>query len=106
QNRESSRCAYPTGYLNADVTAAYAKFKTDTVVSAGTRMRRIQRTESDPVNQYTTAMSTVSEGIAYGMLIAVYMGSKDDQMLFDDLWQSLQVHLNANALMICAITSR
>ena len=105
QNRESPRCVYPTGYLNADVTAAYAKFKTDTVVSAGTGMRRIQRTASDPVNQYTTAMSTVSEGIAYGMLIAVYMGSKDDQMLFDDLWRYSQAHLNGNGLMNWAINS-
>ena len=103
--RESSRCVYPSGYLNADVTAAYAKFKTDTVVSAGTNMRRIQRTASDPVNQYTTAMSTVSEGIAYGMLIAVYMGSKDDQMLFDDLWRYSQAHLNGNGLMNWAVSS-
>ena len=53
QNRENTRCAYPTGYLNSDVMAAYAKWKTDTVVSAGTAMRRIQRTASDPVNMYT-----------------------------------------------------
>ena len=36
----------------------------------------------------------MSEGIAYGMLIAVYMGTKDDQMLFDDLWRYSQAHLN------------
>ena len=68
-------------------------------------MRRIQRTASDPVNQYTPAMSTVSEGIAYGMLIAVYMGTKDDQMLFDDLWRYSQAHLNGNGLMNWAINS-
>jgi len=105
QNRENSRCVYPTGYLNSDVTAAYSKWKTDTVVGAGTSMRRIQRTGSDPVSMYTPAMSTVSEGIAYGMLIAVYMGAKDDQMLFDDLWRYSQAHLNANGLMNWAITS-
>jgi len=105
QNRENTRCTYPTGYLNADVMAAYAKWKTDTVVSAGTGMRRIQRTPSDPVNMYTPAMSTVSEGIAYGMLIAVYMGAKDDQMLFDDLWRYSQAHLNANGLMHWGIAS-
>src|SRR5947207_2263351 len=48
QNRELSRCAYPANYLNADVMNAWAQFKTDTVVSAGTSMRRIQRTASDP----------------------------------------------------------
>jgi endo-1,4-beta-D-glucanase Y len=105
QNRESTRCVYPAGYLNADVTDAYAKWKTDTVVGAGTNMRRIQRTASDPVNMYTPAMSTVSEGIAYGMLIAVFMGSKDDQMLFDDLWRYSQAHLNGNNLMNWAISS-
>ena len=50
-------------------------------------------------------MSTVSEGIAYGMLIAVYMGTKDDQMLFDDLWKYSQAHLNGNGLMNWAIAS-
>jgi endo-1,4-beta-D-glucanase Y len=95
QNRESSRCVYPTGYLNADVMTAYAKWKTDTVTTAGANgFRRVQRTASDPVSMYTPAMSTVSEGIAYGMLIAVYMGSREDQMLFDDLWRYSQAHLN------------
>jgi endo-1,4-beta-D-glucanase Y len=39
------------------------------------------------------------------MLIAVYMGSKDDQMLFDDLWRYSQAHLNGNGLMNWAINS-
>ena len=100
QNRENTRCAYPTGYLNADVMTAYAKWKTDTVTTSGANnFRRIQRTPSDPVNTYTPAGSTVSEGIAYGMLIAVYMGTKEDQMLFDDLWRYSQAHLNGNGLM-------
>ena len=106
QNRELSRCAYPANYLNADVMNAWAQFKTDTVVSAGTSMRRIQRTASDPVNMYTPAMSTVSEGIGYAMIVAVFMGTKDDQMLFDDLWRYSQAHLNVNSgLMNWAITS-
>jgi endo-1,4-beta-D-glucanase Y len=106
QNRESSRCVYPTGYLNADVTAAYAKWKADTVTSNGANnFRRIQRTPSDPVNMYTPAGSTVSEGIAYGMLIAVYMGTKEDQLLFDDLWRYSQAHLNGNGLMHWGIAS-
>ena len=33
--------------------------------------------------------STVSEGIGYGMIIAVYM---NDQSLFDDLWRYEQAH--------------
>jgi len=111
QNRESSpRCVYPLGYLNADVMAAYGQWKTDLVVSAGNDskgmpMRRVQRTGSDPVSMYTPAMSTVSEGIGYGMLVAVFMGSKDDQMLFDDLWRYSQAHLDSNGLMNWAITA-
>ena len=44
----------------------------------------------------TPAGSTVSEGIGYGMLIAVYM---NDQPLFDDLWRYEQLHLDTNGLM-------
>lgn len=42
--------------------------------------RRVARVAEHGLEQN----STVSEGIAYGMLIAVYM---DDQPLFDDLWR-------------------
>jgi len=54
---------------------------------------------------YTPAMSTVSEGIAYAMLMAVFIGTKDDQSLFDDLWRYSQAHLNGNGLMNWAIAS-
>ena len=88
QNRQASRCTYPTAYRNEDVQAAYAQWKTDTVTSSGAgNFRRVQRTPSD---QGLAMGSTVSEGIGYGMLIAVYMG---DQSLFDDLWQYEQLHL-------------
>ncbi len=40
--------------------------------------------------------STVSEGIGYGMILAVYL---DDQPLFDGLWQYEQSHLDGNGLM-------
>ncbi|HEY7371875.1 MAG TPA: glycosyl hydrolase family 8 [Polyangia bacterium] len=107
QNRESSpRCVYPANYLNADVTAAYAQWKTDLVTTNGAGgARRVQRTSTDGVSMYTPAGSTVSEGIGYGMLIAVFMGGKDDQMLFDDLWNYSQKHKDANGLMNWAITA-
>jgi endo-1,4-beta-D-glucanase Y len=38
----------------------------------------------------------VSEGIAYGMLLAV---GQDDQMLFDKLWRYYEDHLDENGLM-------
>jgi endo-1,4-beta-D-glucanase Y len=100
QNRESARCFYPAGYLNDQVRAAYDKWKLDTVTSVGAGgFRRVKRTQSD----YTGAgglelEATVSEGIAYGMLLAVYMG---DQSLFDDLWKYEQTPLyqDDNGLM-------
>lgn len=94
QNRPSASCIYPARYLNSDVQAAYAKWTTDTVTSSGANgFLRIQRLSSD---QGAPAGSTVSEGIGYGMLIAVYMG---DQMLFDQLWQYEQTNLDMNGLM-------
>jgi hypothetical protein len=39
----------------------------------------------------------VSEGIGYGMLLAVYM---DDQSLFDDLWKYEQAHLDGQTYLM------
>jgi len=93
QNRESARCVYPTGYLNADARAAYERWKLDTVTSAGAGgFRRVKRTASDYTGPTGLELeSTVSEGIGYGMLLAVYMG---DQALFDDLWKYAQLWPN------------
>ena len=88
QNRQSKNCIYPDGYRNEDVQAAYQKWKDDTVTTSGAGgFRRVQRLASDPALQMG---STVSEGIGYGMLIAVYM---NDPSLFDDLWKYEQLHL-------------
>jgi len=93
QNRENSRCIYPSFYRNEDVQAAYDQWKTDTVASDGANgFRRVKR----PNDQGLEANSTVSEGIGYGMLLAVYM---NDQTLFDDLWQYEQQHLGQYGLM-------
>jgi endo-1,4-beta-D-glucanase Y len=92
QNRHSSRCSYPN-YRNSQVKAAYEKWKTETVTADGAggflRVKRSKEPGLEP-------NSTVSEGIAYGMLIAVYMG---DQPLFDALWKYEQLWLNENGLM-------
>jgi hypothetical protein len=97
QNRQMSGCVYPTAYDNNDVIAAYTKWKTDLVTSNGAGgFQRVQRTSTDGVNANTPLNSTVSEGIGYGMLIAVYMG---DHTLFDNLWKYEQLHLDPNGLM-------
>jgi len=88
QDRQSKNCVYPTAYRNEDVQAAYDQWKADLITSSGAGgFRRVQRLASDPGLQVG---STVSEGIGYGMLIAVYM---NDQSLFDDLWKYEQLHL-------------
>ncbi len=94
QNRQSAGCVYPTGYTNDVVSAAYNKWKADTVTTAGAGgFRRVKRTASDFTGTGGLELeSTVSEGIGYGMLIAVYM---NDQALFDDLWRYEQLWPNA-----------
>jgi endo-1,4-beta-D-glucanase Y len=63
------------------VRTLYEAWKADLVTSDGAGgFRRVARVAEHGLQ----AMSTVSEGIAYGMLISVYM---DDQALFDDLWK-------------------
>jgi endo-1,4-beta-D-glucanase Y len=92
QNRQSQFCSYPK-YHNSDVTAAYARWKKDTVTSDGANgHQRVQRPK-DPTLQPN---STVSEGIGYGLLVAVYM---NDQALFDELWKYEQSVLGKNGLM-------
>jgi endo-1,4-beta-D-glucanase Y len=98
QNRENPRCIYPALYRNEDVQAAYAKWKADIVTSSGVPSKcpsgclRVQRPNEPGLEKN----STVSEGIAYGMLIAVYM---DDQALFDGLWLYEQQWLDTTGLM-------
>jgi len=93
QNRPSAHCSYPSNFANADVRAAYAKWKTDLVTAEGAGgFRRVRR----PDTPDGIANSTVSEGIAYGMLLAVYM---DDQPLFDDLWQYAKLWADPLGLM-------
>jgi endo-1,4-beta-D-glucanase Y len=93
QNRQSTRCSYPN-YRHSDVRAAYDKWKADTVTSAGAGGHlRIRRLANDPGLEQG---STVSEGIAYGMLLAVYM---NDQPLFDELWKYERLWLGQFGLM-------
>ncbi len=92
QNRFSNNCSYPK-FRNADVKAAYEKWKADTVTGDGAGgFLRVKR----PKDPGLEANSTVSEGIAYGMLIAVYMA---DQSLFDALWKYEQLKLDDKGLM-------
>jgi endo-1,4-beta-D-glucanase Y len=75
-----------------DIIAAYDLWKQAVVTAEGAcGYLRIKKPDSG-----TVIGSTVSEGIGYGMLLAVYMG---DQHLFDNLWRYEQLHLDAQGLM-------
>jgi hypothetical protein len=74
---------------------AYNKWLADLVVSdSKSGGQRVQRTSTDGLGSPSGATplnSTVSEGIGYGMIIAVYMGN---HTLFDNLWKYEQAHLD------------
>jgi endo-1,4-beta-D-glucanase Y len=94
QNREGTYCKLPLGYKNSDVVAAFEKWKTATVTTDGASGHlRVKRLSTDPKLELG---STVSEGIAYGMLIAVYM---NEQVMFDEFWKYSQLYLTGNGLM-------
>ena len=89
----AGNCMPPSGANVADARAAYAKWKTDLLTSDGAGgFLRVRR----PNSSSAEVNSTVSEGIAYGMLLSVYA---DDQPTFDKLWQYSQKWLDGNGLM-------
>jgi endo-1,4-beta-D-glucanase Y len=90
--RGKGSCMAPTGATVADAAAAYSKWKTDLLVSEANGRFRVRR----PNSNGAVVNSTVSEGIAYGMLLSVYA---NDQPTFDGLWLYSQDHLDANKLM-------
>lgn len=93
QNVFSERCTYPAMRDPMDAYRAYERWKEEIVTSEGAGgFRRTRRPDSPGAE----VDSTVSEGIAYGMILAVMFG---DQPLFDDLWQYSQLHVNDNGLM-------
>jgi endo-1,4-beta-D-glucanase Y len=93
QSRKSPHCTYPANARLEDVRAAFAKWKQELVTAngAGGGLRVVRPDTPDGVPN-----STVSEGIAYGMMIAVYL---DDQALFDGLWKYEQRWVDETGLM-------
>ena len=89
QNRVSQSCVYPFKAFNTDVQNAYAVWKSLVLTTTGALGElRVQRVEN--------GNDTVSEGIAYGMMIAVYMG---DQTPFDQLWRYALRFMDGKGLM-------
>lgn len=102
QNRPSERCPAPSTVSPNDVIEAYLKWKEDTVTAEGAGDHlRVKRLPSDPPIDGQEG-GTVSEGIAYGMLLAVNM---NDQPLFDELWLYSQQFLDGHGLMHWFVTA-
>jgi endoglucanase len=88
-DKEYTGCKKPTGAKGKFIVDAYNAWKANFVTGTGSSMR--------VVSPEIDNGATVSEGIAYGMLIAVYMG---DKTLFDGLWGYWQANIiGGNKLM-------
>jgi endo-1,4-beta-D-glucanase Y len=88
QRDESERLLVWEQEADQAIAESYAIWKRDYVVSTEEGLRRVVRVESEN--------DTVSEGIAYGMLLAAYL---KDQSLLDDLWGYAQLYLDDRGLM-------
>jgi endo-1,4-beta-D-glucanase Y len=93
QSKVSGTCALTTNAgAIAQTQTAYNAWKNAFVTSNGAGAvgnLRVQRGQDN-------SNDSVSEGIGYGMLAAVYMG---DQPTFDSLWRYGQSHFNTKGLM-------
>jgi endo-1,4-beta-D-glucanase Y len=87
QHRLGATCAYPSNCNDEDVTLGWTNWKKAFVTTAGTALR---------VRRPTNGNDTVSEGIGYGMLGAVYLA---DRATFDGLWAYAQARLDENGVM-------
>jgi len=93
RNQRLAHCSYPRQANAADALSAFTRWRSEIVTSDGARGFVRTRRPDTPDGQ---ANSTVSEGIAYGMLIAVMF---DDQALFDGFWSYARCFLNKSGLM-------
>lgn len=92
-NQRLPHCIYPTNADHRDASAAVAAWRNEIVTRDGAHGFLRTRRPDTPDG---IANSTVSEGIAYGMLIAVMC---DEQALFDGFWGYAQLFLNKSGLM-------
>jgi endo-1,4-beta-D-glucanase Y len=93
QSKKPGMCNLTTrATAAADTQAAYNSWKGTYVTSAGTTAGGQLRVTGATSNR----SDTVSEGIGYGMIAAVYM---NDRSTFDGLWAYAQAHFDMNGLM-------
>ena len=76
-----------TNKSDADATASYDTWKTNFIESCSNGRFRVK---------FDNSSETVSEGVAYGMLLTVY---KADKVTFDGLWNYYKDNRNGNGVM-------
>jgi endo-1,4-beta-D-glucanase Y len=107
QNKVSNKCTLTTvANASADAMAAYMSWRTTYVTPTGAGSGlRVQRGSSQTQPTCSSAKTdndTVSEGIGYGMVAAVYA---NDRPTLDGLWTYAQAHFDSKGLMNWHITS-
>lgn len=80
-------CLKPTGATGKAIVEAYQRWKTTFVTADGANLRV----------KFDDPTATVSEGIAYGMLIAVFM---NDKPLFDGLLGYWKMHASGDSMLM------
>jgi len=93
RNLRSEGITYPTHAQHEDALAAFRAWRQEIVTAEGARGYLRARRPDTPDG---VPNSTVSEGIAYGMIIAVMV---DDQPLFDDFYRYALCFENKSGLM-------
>lgn len=93
QNQRLPGCIYPALANAKDARLAFLRFKEEIVTADGARGFLRTRRPDTPDG---VVDSTVSEGIAYGMILAVAF---DEQSLFDSFWHYALCFANPNGLM-------
>ncbi len=90
-----------TNASSSQVQAIYDDWASECITSSGAGgYRRVQTPGNTPPID-PPATDSISEGIGYGMLFAVYFS---DQPLFNDLWNYEKLHLDSDGLMNWDIT--
>lgn len=95
---------YTQAQMNQHVQQWWDKWRVKylTQTNCGPGEWRVQRTETgNSIHKGCSENDTVSEGIAYGMIVVVYMSSatNNTKQYFDGMWRYYSNRLNANGLM-------
>jgi len=104
QSKTSGACTLTTNGNAASATqSAYNSWKSSFVTSSGASSGlRVQNPQTVNCNGTNVGGGTVSEGMGYGMLAAVYM---NDKSTFDGMLAYVNTHLDPNGLMNWCINS-